>query len=454
MLAQIAEAGAIITTDEMAADTIVVNTCGFLDAARQEALGVIRELAERKRRGTLRRIVVAGCLVQRDGRSLLDEIPEIDVLVGVHNRDDLAAAVCGQSRSSAQTGLSSVPTFPRSHVPTPARPHVPTSAGSLYLGDYHPQPWSDRGRLRLTPRHYAYVRISEGCNQKCTFCTIPAIRGPLHSKPPDEVVAECRELIADGAGELILIGQDTTAYGEDIGYAPGLGGLLRRLDAECDGARWLRLMYAYPRGFTDDAIAALAESPRFVKYVDLPLQHINDRVLKAMGRRVTRAETQRLLDQFRRRIPGVAIRTTFIVGFPGETEEEFAELLGFVRDFGFDAVGAFTYSHEPETPAGRMPEQLADATKRGRYERLMQVQQEVAFAAARGRIGTEFEVVVDGSDAAGRVVARHAGQAPDVDAVCLVGGAGPQPGARITVRCVGTDGYDLVSEPAVLPRGR
>jgi ribosomal protein S12 methylthiotransferase len=301
--------------------------------------------------------------------------------------------------------------------------------------------------LRLTPRHYAYVRISEGCNQKCTFCTIPAIRGPLHCKTPDELVAECRELIADGARELILIGQDTTSYGEDLGYEPGLAGLLRKLDAECDGARWIRLMYAYPSVFTDAMIDALAECERVVKYIDIPLQHINDRVLKAMHRRVTRKQTETLLEKLRRRIPGVTIRTTFMVGFPGETEAEFTELLDFVRDFGFDAVGTFGYSNESDTPSGRMKKQVDETVSQERYDRLMRAQQEIVFAAAARRAGQTFEVLVDGTDADGRLVARHAGQAPEVDAVCVLSGRTPcQPSEFLTARCVGSDGYDLIVE--------
>jgi len=294
MLAQIAESGALISGDEDAADTIVVNTCGFLQAARAEVLDVLEELVERKRQGDLKRIVVVGCLVQRDGAKLLEAVPEIDALVGVHNRDDVTAAVWGRhplggaranperervgakrvacARGPDLRGLKSAARSQQARRENEALDHSPKV--DLYLGDYHPQLWSDRGRLRLTPRHYAYVRISEGCSQKCTFCTIPAIRGPMHCKPPDEIVAECRELIADGARELILIGQDTTCYGRDIGYELGLAGLLRKLDAECDGAKWIRLMYAYPSVMTDEMIAAIAECDRIVKYTDLPLQHI------------------------------------------------------------------------------------------------------------------------------------------------------------------------------------
>jgi ribosomal protein S12 methylthiotransferase len=429
MLGAIAESGAIITGDESAADTIVVNTCGFLGAARDEALRVIRELVERKSRGELRRIVVAGCLVQRDGLKLLEEIPQLDALVGVHNRDDVPRAVWG-----ALAGNPRLAPEARSAGDTPNR----------YLGAYHPQSWSDRGRLRLTPRHYAYVRISEGCNQKCTFCTIPAIRGPMHCKSPTELIAECRELLADGAAELILIGQDTTSYGTDLGYDAGLAGLLRTLNEACTTVRWLRLMYVYPSVFTDAMIDAIAECDRVVKYIDIPLQHINDWMLRAMGRRVTRRETEALLDKLRLRIPGVTIRTTFIVGFPGETEAEFAELAGFVRDFGFDAVGTFKYSFEAETPSARIPDQVEEALKEDRYGRLMQVQQEVAFAAARRWIGRPLEVVVDGVEN-GRCVARHSGQAPEVDGVCLLRGSrAPSSGTVVRGTCVATDGYDLI----------
>ncbi|MBK9119538.1 MAG: 30S ribosomal protein S12 methylthiotransferase RimO [Phycisphaerales bacterium] len=428
MLGQLAESGAVLTGDESVADTIVVNTCGFLEASRQEALGILRELAERKRQGELKRIVVAGCLVQRDGEKLLGEVPEIDALVGVNNRDDVVRAVWRHEREAAL---------------------------DRYMGEYHPQPWSDQGRLRLTPRHYAYVRMSEGCDQKCTFCTIPSIRGPLHCKTPTELTAECQELLADGVRELILIGQDTTSYGRDIGFAPGLAGLLRHLDANCATAKWIRLMYVYPSIFTDEMIAAIAECARVVKYIDIPLQHMHDRVLKAMGRRVTRQQQEKLLEKLRARIPGVTIRTTFIVGFPTETEAEFADLEQFVRDFGFDAVGAFQYSFEAETPSGRMAGHLPAEVKQERHARLMLAQQEIAFAAARRRKGETLEVVVDEVRGA-TVVARHAGQAPEVDGVCLLPGTAGQPGEWLTAKCVGSEGYDLVLRPvrARLPLAR
>lgn len=423
MLGQLAESGALISGDEALADTIVVNTCGFLESSRQEALGILRELAERKRRGTLRRIVVAGCLVQRDGERIRQAVPEVDALVGVNNRDDVVRAVWRMDRDAAV---------------------------DRFLGDYHEAAradWHDTGRLRLTPRHYAYVRISEGCDQKCTFCTIPSIRGPMHSKSPEEIIREARELIVDGAEEIILIGQDTTSYGRDIGFDAGLAGLLRRLDAELDGARWVRLMYVYPSIFSDEMIDAVAECERIVKYIDIPLQHISDRMLRAMGRRIDRARTEQLLEKLRRRIPGVSIRTTFIVGFPGETEADFRELLDFARAFRFDAAGAFRYSLETETPSGRMNEQVEESVKQERYERLMLAQQEIAFQQAARRVGQVLEVVVDGDDERGNLC-RHAGQAPEIDSLCILPDGDLPAGTRLRVKCVDADDYDLVVRPA------
>lgn len=442
MLGQIAESGALLSGDESLADTVVVNTCGFLESSRVEALEILRELAQRKREGRLRRIVVAGCLVQRDGRSIREAVPEVDALVGVNNRADVVRAVWDAQHAEAAGSA---------HRTAPAG----VAAVDCYMGDYHAssEKWSDKGRLRLTPRHFAYLRISEGCDQKCTFCTIPSIRGPMHSKPPDEIVAEARELIADGAREIILIGQDTTSYGFDLGFEPGLAGLLRRLDAECEGAEWIRLMYVYPSVLTDGIIDAIAECERVVKYIDMPLQHINDRILRAMYRRVTRAQTEGLLERIRGRIPQVSLRTTFIVGFPGETEVEFRELTDFVRSARFDAVGAFMYSREPETPAGRMRGQCDGELLRARYAELMEVQQAVAFERARGNIGRTLRVVVEGRDSRGPF-GRHAQQAPEVDGICRLPDVKVPTGAFVTARCTGSEGYDLILEPLARSRPR
>lgn len=440
MLAQIAEAGCpIVGGDVSQADVMVVNTCGFLSASREEALGVLREAAAQKRRGAIKRLVVAGCLVQRDGLALLEAIPEIDALVGVHNRGDVVNAV-----------LEGFPADKRTKRNAPRAATRP----SLHLGDYHPSSWtgegrSDQTRLRLTPSHYAYLRMSEGCDQKCTFCTIPSIRGPMHSKTPEEILAEARELIDDGAVELLLIGQDTTSYGRDLGYAPGLAGLLRQLN-QLGGAEWIRLMYAYPTGFADEIIDAMADSARVVKYIDLPLQHINDRILKAMSRRTTRQETETLLAKFRRRMPNVALRTTFISGFPGETEAEHAELREFIRQFGFDAVGVFGYSNEPGTPAYRIKEQRDTALIKARVEELMLVQQEIAYQKAAARKGETFRVLIDGEANGGIYPARHAGQAPEVDSIVQVRGGRLTPGQFVNVRCTGSHGYDLLAKPEKL----
>jgi len=424
MLGQLAEAGCVITADESEADVIVVNTCGFLEASRTEADEVVAEALANKQQGGAQRIVVAGCLVQRDKQAILDRLPGIDALVGVNNRDDVVRAVLGESSS----GSANKP-------------------ADIYLSDYHPFVQIDTARLRITPRHYAYLRISEGCDQMCTFCTIPSIRGRMHCKPPSVVMTEARELVSDGVKEISLIGQDTTSYG--LGDDPidgGLAGLLRQLN-QLDGLGWVRLMYVYPSVMTDDILNAVAQCEKVCNYIDIPLQHINDRVLKAMHRRVDRNATEQLLTKIRDTIPGVAIRTTLIAGFPGETQGEHDELLQFVKDFKFDALGVFPYSLESDTPSGRMPDQLSDKVKRERTEELMLAQQEVAFATADECVGTTFEVLVDSVDQDGRAVARHQGQAPSVDSVVHITRAGAKAGDFIDVRCTARDNYDLVAVP-------
>lgn len=411
MLARLAEGRCVVGAPMDDADVIVINTCGFLADARDEAMGVIREALEYKASGRASRVVVAGCMAQRNGDELFEQAPGIDAIVGVNDRDSILAAVLGESKSQ-----------------------VSSPSGSI---------GSDAGRFRLTPRHVAYLRIAEGCSHNCRFCTIPAIRGPFRSKAADAVLAEAGELIADGAVELNVIAQDTTSYGTDHGDVD-LAGLLRRLDA-MEGATWIRLMYTYPRRFTDDLVAAIRDCENVVPYVDIPLQHISESVLGRMGRKVSRRRVEELLDSLRD--AGVAIRTTFIVGFPGETEAEFAELLDFACDFGFDAVGAFQYSHEPDTPAARLKGRVDDALIQERHERLMLAQQEIAFAAAREKIGTEFEIVIDESNAETPPLARHAGQAPDVDSVCVLESGSASPGEFMRVRCVGADDYDLIVRP-------
>jgi len=408
MLGRLAEAGCLVGAPMDDADVIVVNTCGFLAAARDEALDVISEAVAHKTSGRTGRVVVAGCLVERDADKLFELAPGIDAIVGLTDRDEIVRAVAGEARVLVHP----------------------------FAGGVH----GDSGRFRLTPRHTAYLRISEGCSHRCTFCTIPDIRGPFRSKPQADVLAEAAELIADGAFELNVIAQDTTGYGTDLDGAVDLAGLLRSLDG-LDGAGWVRLLYTYPRGFDDGLIAAIAECGHVVEYVDIPLQHVADSVLKRMGRRVKRTEIEELLGKLRS--AGVTLRTTFITGFPGETDAEFAELLAFVEEFEFDALGVFAYSPEPGTPAVRLPDQVPGETGLRRAEAIMVAQQEIVFVANQDAIGEVIDVLVDGVDGQGRCVGRHAGQAPEIDSVCLLTDPRP-PGELIAAEVVGFDGYDLI----------
>ncbi|RYZ62831.1 MAG: MiaB/RimO family radical SAM methylthiotransferase, partial [Proteobacteria bacterium] len=309
----------------------------------------------------------------------------------------------------------------------------------------------DRARLRLTPRHYAYLRISEGCNQGCGFCTIPSIRGPMRSKPIEQIIAEARELAADGAVELNLIGQDTTSFGTDIGYAAGLAGVLKTLDRELPrDVQWIRLMYAYPSTFSDDMIKALADSDRFVKYIDMPLQHISDRMLNVMKRRVTRDQIDTLLDKLRKWIPGMAIRTTLIAGSPTETQAEHDELVQWVKDRDFDHLGVFPYSPEPGTPMGRMTDQVGEKVKQEWVEEIMLAQQDNVFARNEKRINETVDVIVDrpaGRDLEDGYVARIQGQAPDIDSCVFL--ASPRklvPGEIVKAQITDFQNYDLIAQ--------
>src|SRR5687768_15707928 len=414
MLGLLAQDGLAITNDPAAADAIVINTCGFLEASKTESLEAIREAVRMKHDGQCKRVVVAGCLVQRHKTRLLADVPEVDRLVGVFDREHIVEAVHGKENPRQDHGhfLGKYHDLSRDLAQAQGLQSEgvkETKTSRLPVFE------DDRARLRLTPRHYAYLRMSEGCNQGCTFCTIPSIRGPMRSKPLEQILAEARELAADGAVELNLIGQDTTSYGTDIGYAPGLSGLLKTLDRQLKDVHWLRLMYAYPSCFTDEMIRTLADSARVVKYIDMPLQHINDELLTKMRRRVTRAQIETLLEKLRAWVPGIAIRTTFIAGSPGETDAQHDELVKFVKDFGFDMMGVFPYSQEPGTPMGRMDGQLPDDVKNARVEELMLAQQEVAFSKAAAQVGRSVEVLIDrpaGRDEADGWAARGTAQAP------------------------------------------
>jgi ribosomal protein S12 methylthiotransferase len=325
------------------ADFVVVNTCGFIERAREESYSTIHEMLDLKRKGGTRGVIVSGCLAEREKEALLEKCPEVDYIVGVFGREQVTKVAdrlvgrLAEQRSVFQ--------------PAPT------------------QPFSDRSRVRITPRHFAYLKISEGCDRLCTFCAIPKMRGKHATKPMEEVIAEAEELAADGVRELIIVAQDTTYYGMDLFGEPRLAELLRKL-VEVRGIEWIRLMYLYPMYFSDELVDVIAAESKIVPYLDLPLQHINDTMLRRMQRRVNRAETEKLLGTLRSRIPNLVMRTTFITGFPGETDEQFEELLQFAEQQKFERLGVFTYSFEPDTPAARLPDQLPEDVKNERRDRL------------------------------------------------------------------------------------
>src|SRR6476469_1262360 len=323
MLGKLAQDGYALQPDADGADVVVVNTCGFIEPARQESLSVIREMLALKEQGRVGAVVVAGCLAERKGDALLDEVPGVDQIVGVFGREEIVQ-VADRARFRRD----------RDEQRSLFRP-APVKA------------LEDTARLRVTPRHFAYLKISEGCDRLCTFCAIPGMRGKHVSKPIEEVIREARELAADGVRELNVVAQDTTYYGMDLYGRPRLAELLRELD-RVDGIEWVRLLYCYPEHFSEELLDTLGSAEKVIPYVDMPLQHVNDRVLRRMQRRVDRAKTEDLIGRWRAAVPNLTFRTTFIVGFPGETDAEFEELCDFVRDTAFERAGAFTYSLEPD----------------------------------------------------------------------------------------------------------
>lgn len=413
--------------DPVGADFVVVNTCGFIERAREESLGVIREMLELKRRGEIKGVIVSGCLAERERELLLEKHPEIDHLVGVFGREHVTKVA-----DRLLGGLAEQRT-----VFQPA----PTAA------------LSDRQRMRITPRHFAFLKISEGCDRLCTFCAIPKMRGKHVSKPLEEIVAEARELAADGVRELNIVAQDTTYYGLDLYGEPRLPELLRNLES-IDGLEWIRLLYLYPMYFSDELIDVIAGSQRIVPYLDMPLQHINDTMLRRMQRRVTREQTVDLIGKLRTRVRGLAMRTTFITGFPGETDAQFEELIEFVREQRFERLGVFTYSFEPDTPAARLPEQLPEAVKEERRERLMAVQQEVAFEWNAAQVGKTLDVLIDTPVAGEKqaFVGRSYADAPDIDSVVYVTGKNLRPGKIVPCEIVAHREYDLIGAAVGKPR--
>jgi ribosomal protein S12 methylthiotransferase len=434
-----------LTRDAAEADVLVVNTCAFIDKAKQESIDTILEMAEHKKTGACQRLIVTGCMAERYREELKAQIPEIDAIIGTGEVPRIVDAIGGIA-----TGL--IPILRSNGEPVitggsqRTRPTLPD-----YLYD------ANTPRLLATPRHYAYVKIAEGCDYKCAFCIIPALRGAYRSRSIDSVVQEAERLAASGVKELLLISQDTSFYGVDRGKRGSLARLLRALN-RVDGLEWIRMLYLYPTTIGDDVLEAMAESEKVCRYIDLPLQHASDRVLKRMKRPGTRAGYERLLDRIRMRVPGVTLRTTFIVGFPGETTEDFSELQSFVKTIAFDHVGVFTYSHEEGTSAHALEDDVPARLKRNRQADVMRLQKQIVRRAHRGRIGQQVKVLVDGPAAEHDLVLRGRlqGQAPDIDPLVYLTDCDPSglsPGHFVQAEIVASRGYDLLARPLAVGEG-
>ena len=427
LLAQLTQAGFVLTGEISWADVVIVNTCGFLQSAQKEAADVIDQLVRFKYpKGNCRALIIIGCWSQIDAAKILKRWRQVDAAVGVNDRDKIIDVIVRV---------------------------LATNKRKIALASKSIKPIADEHeRFRLTPRHWCYLRISEGCSQRCSFCTIPKIRGKYRSKPMSQIVKEARTMIADGVKEIILIGQETTNYGNDLDIKNGLAKLLKKLN-KLDGIDWIRVMYTYPANFSDATIDAIAQLEHVVKYVDIPLQHISDKILKLMARRIDRKSTELLLEKLRKKIPDITIRTTMIVGFPSETDKEFNELMDFVRDFEFDALGAFAFSPEPGTKAAKLPERVSNRAKRHRLDELMKLQKKIAFAKAKQYRGKELDVYLEPTSPKRKYIeARHCGQAPEIDSVTLIPkNSLPQnhtaAGTKLSVKCISSRGYDLIAKP-------
>lgn len=414
------QAGYTLTDETRRADALIVNSCAFIRAAEEESAAAIRSLAAHKRPSQV--LIVAGCLAERYGEKVTRDFPAVDGILGTLRWNEIAELVAEVRRGQ--------PTYWLGAARSEAAP----------------------GRASQGPS--AYIKIADGCDVKCAFCTIPSFKGSYHSKPAERVIAEARELVDQGIKEIILIGQNTSAYGRDLGLRDGTAHLLNRLTTEVPDLPWIRLMYAFPGHVTDQLLRTMADNPRVLKYIDIPLQHASRDVLARMGR--PRHDLRQVVAELRAAIPGVAIRSTFIVGYPGETEAEFAELLSFLGDVQLDRVGVFKYSAEDGTPAARLPGQLPEALKEKRFRRVMKVQQSISLARNREQVGKVLDVLVEGqvaeeADRAGeapfRTVGRSYRDAPEVDGLVLLSGEAPV-GQIVPVRITGALEYDLLGEPA------
>ncbi len=430
MLGLATQAGHELTQDAGDADVLVVNTCAFIDSAKQESIDAILEMAQHKKGGSCRRLIVTGCMAERYRDELKKEIPEIDAVLGTGEVPAIVGAITGEAPAGA--------------TPLAFFKGAPTSLPT-YIYD------ADTPRLTATPRHYAYVKIAEGCDYKCAFCIIPTLRGGYRSRPGESIVREARALAALGVKELLLISQDTTFYGIDRRERGALARLLRELNT-VDGLEWIRLLYLYPTTIDEETLAAMAECDKICKYIDLPLQHASNAVLKRMKRPGTRQTYDTLLRRIRERVPGVALRTTFIVGFPGETDADADELCEFVGNHAFDHVGVFTYSHEEGTSAYQLDDDVPAREKTARRARVMSLQKRLASVRQKARIGERVRVLVDGpaSDHDLVLKARLPTQAPDIDASVFLTECDPslyRGGDFVDVEIVAARGYDLIARP-------
>lgn len=422
LLGHAVEEGLQVVTDPEDADVVVVNTCGFIDSAKQESIDTILAVARLKEEGSLKGVIAVGCLAQRYGDDLAAQVPELDAVFGLSD-------------------YSGVPDVVRKIVNGSGRRWVATIDGGRPKG-----PRSDQKRVLLTPSSFAYLRISEGCDHKCTFCAIPSMRGRNRSKPLDVLVEEAETLAAAGVKELVVVAEDSTAYGLDFARKRLIHDLLERL-AAVDGIEWIRLMYAYPHTVAPELTALLREHPKAVKYLDIPIQHISSSMLKAMKRGVSGEQVRGILDRLRDEVPGIAVRTTLITGFPGETEGDFAELRDLVTDYRFERLGVFTYSHEETTPSYDMPDQVPGEVAAARQRELMELQRGVMNDFQQSLVGRTLPVIVDGYEESGEfLVGRTWADAPEVDGRVMLAKDTATPGCIVAATVTSAGDYEVVAE--------
>lgn len=426
MLGLIHEENYEITNDPSEAEIIIVNTCGFIESAKEESINTILQMAEYKKSGSCKYIIVTGCLSQRYAEELFNELPEADAIAGVEVYDEIGSIIKRVMNGERFIMLER------------SKPDVIYTSKETFLP-----------RILTTPSYTAYLKIAEGCDNCCSYCAIPKIRGPYRSKPMEQVLKEAKALAANGVKELIVVAQDTTRYGEDL---PGgkllLADLLKELN-KIESLKWIRVMYCYPNNFTDELIETFASLDKVCKYVDLPLQHASNRLLASMNRYDTREEVETLLAKLRKRIPGIVIRTTFIVGFPGETDADFEELKEFVEQQRFENAGVFAYSQEEGTVAGAMPNQIPDEIKQERYHELMALQAQISEEIHKDTEGQTLEVLVEGieEDGSGLHYGRSYREAPDIDGLVFIENPGDiEPGCFIKVNILQGFTYESVGE--------